>query len=674
MKVMPQDLQRVQMLAQQYQQTKTVAQQLALQQEQQAKQGPPNPEVEAFLAQYPQIQPHAAARLRALPRDAQMQVLMLGGLGKARDPTAMLLGRIRNVDPFNATWVPRNPGMQPFPAPAAAPGAAMMNMQVASMVPANPSAPPPPPVETPKARAVEAPKKVATTYEDENEYDKWAAMAEGQLAAAKQSSSSSAASSDGPIKKPMLSDWRRTRPAQGEEVFQNASAAIASAASGGPDVDIHPIMAAAWPADSRQQDAAPPPPLAAFVEQPKPGFVFEHGQLAGKRNQVQGSLAALAASLLGSEIGSLVAPTPREETLAPPAANFSGASLASAVSSHPGAGSDYLADAAKMAEQSIFGGVAPPEDFSQFPAAFNLPPPPAPVAPAAGGIRAMLAARLGGGLAQDPAVAQRAQVQAEAAELLSWSRQDLGAFPPAGPAFNQFDAGGAGGGSTFLQSPAFAKSSGAPPSGFGGLPSGLGGGDFGGGLGGLAGLPSSFTSAASSSSQAPAPDYISEETMASLPASMRVLIQARQQAAQATAAATALSSIVAPAAPAAPQLTPEEQAAEAEDARKLAICQAAAMEAMQRTLKKEPTAEEIAKEQADAQAAAAETAYQNFWVQRQMASLMSLYQQGHALQAEKKVVSSGNDYWDGDWKCSKCGDHQFARNRDCRNCGEVRKS
>ncbi|CAE8705033.1 unnamed protein product, partial [Polarella glacialis] len=184
MKVMPQDLQRVQMLAQQYQQTKTVAQQLALQQEQQAKQGPPNPEVEAFLAQYPQIQPHAAARLRALPRDAQMQVLMLGGLGKARDPTAMLLGRIRNVDPFNATWVPRNPGMQPFPAPAAAPGAAMMNMQVASMVPANPSAPPPPPVETPKARAVEAPKKVATTYEDENEYDKWAAMAEGQLAAA----------------------------------------------------------------------------------------------------------------------------------------------------------------------------------------------------------------------------------------------------------------------------------------------------------------------------------------------------------------------------------------------------------------------------------------------------------------------------------------------------------
>ncbi|CAE8711727.1 unnamed protein product [Polarella glacialis] len=191
-----------------------------------------------------------------------------------------------------------------------------------------------------------------------------------------------------------------------------------------------------------------------------------------------------------------------------------------------------------MAEQSIFGGVAPPEDFSQFPAAFNLPPPPAPVAPAAGGIRAMLAARLGGGLAQDPAVAQRAQVQAEAAELLSWSRQDLGAFPPAGPAFNQFDAGGAGGGSTFLQSPAFAKSSGAPPSGFGGLPSGLGGGDFGGGLGGLAGLPSSFTSAASSSSQAPAPDYISEETMASLPASMRVLIQARQQAAQATAAAT----------------------------------------------------------------------------------------------------------------------------------------
>ena len=69
-----------------------------------------------------------------------------------------------------------------------------------------------------------------------------------------------------------------------------------------------------------------------------------------------------------------------------------------------------------------------------------------------------------------------------------------------------------------------------------------------------------------------------------------------------------------------------------------------------------------------------------------MASLMSLYQQGHSIQQERKTVknqdtlpsaftclSSGccldvplQDYWEGDWRCVKCGDHQFARNRECR--------
>ena len=69
---------------------------------------------------------------------------------------------------------------------------------------------------------------------------------------------------------------------------------------------------------------------------------------------------------------------------------------------------------------------------------------------------------------------------------------------------------------------------------------------------------------------------------------------------------------------------------------------------------------------------------------------MSLYQQGHAIQQERKtappapaqaaanLVQSSNtivlniwqmlqDYWEGDWKCAKCGDHQFARNRECRS-------
>ena len=76
-----------------------------------------------------------------------------------------------------------------------------------------------------------------------------------------------------------------------------------------------------------------------------------------------------------------------------------------------------------------------------------------------------------------------------------------------------------------------------------------------------------------------------------------------------------------------------------------------------------------------------------------MASLMSLYQQGHSLQQERKTVKNQDrvlpsarlcadeilrepailreDYWEGDWRCHKCGDHQFARNRECRQDGEA---
>merc|ERR1711862_461372 len=33
------------------------------------------------------------------------------------------------------------------------------------------------------------------------------------------------------------------------------------------------------------------------------------------------------------------------------------------------------------------------------------------------------------------------------------------------------------------------------------------------------------------------------------------------------------------------------------------------------------------------------------------------------------VSSSGQTFTAGDWNCSKCGDHQFARNMSCRKCG-----
>lgn len=117
-----------------------------------------------------------------------------------------------------------------------------------------------------------------------------------------------------------------------------------------------------------------------------------------------------------------------------------------------------------------------------------------------------------------------------------------------------------------------------------------------------------------------------------------------------------------PVAPAADDLTPEQRAVLAQIRQK-----------QEEREKKE--AEEKAQKQQAQQAVAAETAYQNFWVQRQMASLMSLYQQGHALQQERKTAApptAQSDYWEGDWTCAKCGDHQFARNRECRNCGAPR--
>merc|ERR1719267_202249 len=53
-----------------------------------------NPEVELFLQHNP-VEPHAATRLRSLPVELQKIVLSRGSLFGGRDPTAVLLGRIR---------------------------------------------------------------------------------------------------------------------------------------------------------------------------------------------------------------------------------------------------------------------------------------------------------------------------------------------------------------------------------------------------------------------------------------------------------------------------------------------------------------------------------------------------------------------------------------------------
>merc|ERR1740121_3496939 len=56
----------------------------------------PNPEVEAFLAQNP-VEQHAASRLRGLPPHQQRLVLERGTLNTARDPSAVLITRIRDA-------------------------------------------------------------------------------------------------------------------------------------------------------------------------------------------------------------------------------------------------------------------------------------------------------------------------------------------------------------------------------------------------------------------------------------------------------------------------------------------------------------------------------------------------------------------------------------------------
>lgn len=54
------------------------------------------PEVEFFLQQNP-VEPHAASRLRALPPDMQRVVMQRGSLQGARNPSAVIISRIRDA-------------------------------------------------------------------------------------------------------------------------------------------------------------------------------------------------------------------------------------------------------------------------------------------------------------------------------------------------------------------------------------------------------------------------------------------------------------------------------------------------------------------------------------------------------------------------------------------------
>lgn len=67
------------------------------------------PEVDAFLAQNA-IEPHAVARLRRLPVEHQLMVIQ-NSLKGARDPSAVLIGRMRNISRMGLTGAPvQGPG------------------------------------------------------------------------------------------------------------------------------------------------------------------------------------------------------------------------------------------------------------------------------------------------------------------------------------------------------------------------------------------------------------------------------------------------------------------------------------------------------------------------------------------------------------------------------------
>ncbi|CAE7947297.1 Mecr [Symbiodinium sp. KB8] len=68
----------------------------------------PNPEVEHFLS-LNSVEPHAAAKLRSLPRALQRSVLERGSLMGARDPSAVLISRVRDIMMSTAHAMPTLP-------------------------------------------------------------------------------------------------------------------------------------------------------------------------------------------------------------------------------------------------------------------------------------------------------------------------------------------------------------------------------------------------------------------------------------------------------------------------------------------------------------------------------------------------------------------------------------
>ncbi|CAE6924961.1 mecr [Symbiodinium natans] len=69
---------------------------------------PPNPEVEHFLS-LNTVESHAAAKLRSLPRALQRSVLERGSLMGARDPSAVLISRVRDAMMSTAHTMPSMP-------------------------------------------------------------------------------------------------------------------------------------------------------------------------------------------------------------------------------------------------------------------------------------------------------------------------------------------------------------------------------------------------------------------------------------------------------------------------------------------------------------------------------------------------------------------------------------
>jgi len=89
-------------------------------------------------------------------------------------------------------------------------------------------------------------------------------------------------------------------------------------------------------------------------------------------------------------------------------------------------------------------------------------------------------------------------------------------------------------------------------------------------------------------------------------------------------------------------------------------------------------------QQLEMQQAAHMAQYQEFWVRQQLQSQMALFEAQRALGGDERAHGNKKNKGDftpkqssqpmlpGDWLCPACGDHQFSRNRTCRHCGAMR--